>query len=534
MSNEPAAQVISRRPLSLRELFCLTTLAGLLLALMLSAKWTNHERWLLGLTLGGSLLGIAVARACKQRGWLIGIIAGSCGGLVTVAIIGQEWLATLNERTARGGWSAAELAGLRNQYLAAAAVTLGLALLLALLAVACYLLLVWATDSGEQGLIRTVRRHPYRASAVTLVVVALVLCVINVDFLLSPRAWRPRVFIPQSRIENPVFISHGVMTVRRGSLSHNGDWLFVERFVTGVNHPVTEKTLFRLDPQPQAVPFAKDPDKAEHVTFDCTANRLVFLEWPNYQLRIVDLELQTSEIVSEPPPTVNPHSVQWLPNGALVFHYGDTYYGREGHAQLQRGADGKWMRHESAVVTTFDLHSGQALEFSPEGMRIVDVKSSREVEAFSQKWVEKLVEPFDGDMSSYFDLSPDARFLTVSNKIYDRQMQTTRQWRIEKGYSQPNFRGFMPRGHALLHGDFNFVAWRPYYFLTDVPFGHWLWTRLVCEPIRLIDPATGREVARTQALSDYPSTISLSYDGSRMAVFTDEGVYVYDVPAKFR
>lgn len=51
----------TRHPFSLHDLFCLTTLVGVSVALVSNFAWTDHERWLLGLTLGGSLLGIAVA-----------------------------------------------------------------------------------------------------------------------------------------------------------------------------------------------------------------------------------------------------------------------------------------------------------------------------------------------------------------------------------------------------------------------------------------------------------------------------------------
>ena len=49
-----------------------------------------------------------------------------------------------------------------------------------------------------------------------------------------------------------------------------------------------------------------------------------------------------------------------------------------------------------------------------------------------------------------------------------------------------------------------------------------------------IDPATGTEVACTQPLQDWLYDITFSRDGSRMAVFNHQGVYIYDVPAEFR
>jgi hypothetical protein len=138
--------------------------------------------------------------------------------------------------------------------------------------------------------------------------------------------------------------------------------------------------------------------------------------------------------------------------------------------------------------------------------------------------------PYDSE----FELSPDARFLMVGDKLYDRQTRTTRHWEVEGGFPLSYLHGFTPRGHALLVGSYNFVAWHPYDFIYDVSFGLRLWRWLVSDPIRVIDPTTGREVARTRCQADELETISFSHDGSRMAVFTDEGVYVYDVPARFR
>jgi hypothetical protein len=52
--------------------------------------------------------------------------------------------------------------------------------------------------------------------------------------------------------------------------------------------------------------------------------------------------------------------------------------------------------------------------------------------------------------------------------------------------------------------------------------------------IGLLDPVTGREVARTQPISPCILNVVLSHDGSTMAVATWEGVYLFDVPKEFR
>ena len=70
-------------------------------------------------------------------------------------------------------------------------------------------------------------------------------------------------------------------------------------------------------------------------------------------------------------------------------------------------------------------------------------------------------------------------------------------------------------------------------FLYDVPLAHRVVGWLLREPVRLLDPSNGQEVARRLLPSD-PTSVVSSYDGSRMAVFTDKGVYIYDVPPKFQ
>jgi hypothetical protein len=71
-------------------------------------------------------------------------------------------------------------------------------------------------------------------------------------------------------------------------------------------------------------------------------------------------------------------------------------------------------------------------------------------------------------------------------------------------------------------------------WLVRVPFGYRLRTWLERPAICFIDPATGKEAARTRPLWSQPDDIAISFDGSRMAVINLEGVYIYDVPAELR
>ena len=82
----PASQVFPPS-LSLQELFCLLTLACVLLALLLSDVLTDEERWLVGSACGSALAGILLARLCSRRAWLAGLALGTLGAAV---VVGRE------------------------------------------------------------------------------------------------------------------------------------------------------------------------------------------------------------------------------------------------------------------------------------------------------------------------------------------------------------------------------------------------------------------------------------------------------------
>jgi len=130
-------------------------------------------------------------------------------------------------------------------------------------------------------------------------------------------------------------------------------------------------------------------------------------------------------------------------------------------------------------------------------------------------------------------LSPNGRFGLAFNQIRDHELATVRTWDDEGATLQ--FHTFTNSDHAVatrsdwMNGLSFLVPW-----LWSIPFGDRLQTWLWREPICLIDPATGKEVARTQPLWSEPDDIVFSFDGSRMAVINLEGVYIYDVPTEFR
>src|SRR5436190_495831 len=80
----PNPPLFQRRPFSLRELFCLLTLACMLLTLFLSDSLTDEERWLVGPACGAALLGILLARLCGRGSWLAGLTVGTLGAAVAI------------------------------------------------------------------------------------------------------------------------------------------------------------------------------------------------------------------------------------------------------------------------------------------------------------------------------------------------------------------------------------------------------------------------------------------------------------------
>jgi hypothetical protein len=165
---KPAAAQPLRQPLSLRELFCLTTLAAVVVALVLYHEWTTDERWLLALTLGGTLLGIFVARAIGWRAaWAIS--GGVISGCLTVSPVWTKCAESLSQFRFPPTDMASDITRFQRWYFSSAvAAILVLSLGLALAAFAAYRLLGWGTDGTDRGLAAAVRRMPLRAAVATL------------------------------------------------------------------------------------------------------------------------------------------------------------------------------------------------------------------------------------------------------------------------------------------------------------------------------------------------------------------------------
>jgi hypothetical protein len=274
----------------------------------------------------------------------------------------------------------------------------------------------------------------------------------------------------------------------------------------------------------------------EQQSFSSDSNRLAYLRQEfgesvdddaRFEVHVVDLETLEDRLVATFVGGEWIDRIDWLPDGSIALGHDD------GYVRLTEAADGEWQSRDAAPKTTFDARMGQRLEDCPEGLRMIDLASGREVARFPAEAVASLLE-------SAIDvrISRDGRFAIAGNQIYDWQEHTVRTWEEEfesHGFAEVWFNTFTRGGHAVgtrlepfpsIHPII--PAWQQVPFLARLQA--WLWRQPVC----LIDPASGKEVARTQPLWSSADEIAFSHDGSRMAVINLEGVYIYDVPAEFR
>ncbi|MDP7016461.1 MAG: hypothetical protein QGG36_11715, partial [Pirellulaceae bacterium] len=329
-------------------------------------------------------LGILVARAARRRAWLSGVVVGTLGGLVAVGIQGQDWLLHLAKLKAEM-MTGPEIDEVRRTYVAAAVLTVVVGALLATIATGCYQQIVWATASGERSLASTLRRRPWRSAAVISVIGFAGIGAANLELLMAPHSWPPRFRIQLEQIENPVVIRHGIYTFRDGSLSRNGDWLSVETHIPGYGRATGVSEVYQLDPWPHVVPFSTHPAKVSFVAFDCDKNRIAFVERfgepyqgrpsERHRLRVMDLERQTSETLTDSLRDSDVHSLQWTADGSLLIYYMD---GRDRNSLCTRfdPHDGGWRREKWRGGVVCDEKPSKRLVYTERAVQIVDTDTS--------------------------------------------------------------------------------------------------------------------------------------------------------------
>jgi hypothetical protein len=413
---------------------------------------------------------------------------------------------------------------LRWQYLTAGAVTLLLGYLLAVLTVACYSFADHATDSNERGFIPAARKRPIRVAIILCAVALIILAIWEIDLFLQPKAWSPRCFIAFQRAERPMASTGTTNPEAHVRLSHDGKWLSFSVFDLRLEGETYVIQLHQLEPQVRRVrlpPINTATSTRSLPEFSCDEDRCSYLvhanssaglfPGPGAEVHVFSLKTGQDEVLEDAG-----HNLIWLPGRKLIVD----------DREFIKDSDG-WSVKEIEELPEYHPRLGYAVYRILGLVQIVDLASSRE----TASWPSPLAWPAP-DQDEVF--SPDGRFGLIYNEIRDHQLHTVRTWEADDNL--PMFlHTFTGSGHAVgTRSDWaNGIAFHlPW--LSYVPFGdkllHWLWRQPIC----LIDPATGKEVARTQPLWSEPDDIAFSFDGSRMAVINLEGVYIYDVPAEFR
>lgn len=330
MSSNPAETLPAKsscRPFSLRELFCLMTLACALLAIFLSDALTDEERWLVGPACGSALLGVLLARLCGRGAWLAGLTLGTLGAAVA---IGREAVPRYGIYQHLLQRAPAGLPGFWTNLTIMAVSGVAVGFILALLACACFHLPLWATRRGETGMLASIRRRPRRAACVAVALALLLLVCWQIDALIWPRSWVPRYTVAVPRL--PQEQSGTSMPGSRLALSRHGDWIavYLSGFRPGQKDRFKGTLLYRLGDRPEPVELPGiSAEQIESPAFSFTdENGFAFLSYqmatdkPHDQVNLVDLAAKSVlRTVVDPHRslgTLDGDRLDWLPDETIV------------------------------------------------------------------------------------------------------------------------------------------------------------------------------------------------------------------------
>jgi hypothetical protein len=505
-----------RQPLSLRELFCLTTLAAITVALALEREWVVGERWLLQLALPGTLLGILAARMSGRQAWLLGMLGGTLGTAVALGIWGYFAIARWNEYATRS--SVAQQEQLRTMYQIYALGMIVIGALLAFLMIAAYRVLMWASAPGEQNLFSSGKRHPYWAALVFLCIALICAGIMNIDFLATPRAWTPNQFIAFPRDVCPADGDCPVATV---TLSRDGKWLAFRVLDSRLNEGKPQILLYRLDPKPehfQLPSIGEESSVRSLLQFSCDDDRCAYLVHAvtgdgnvraSGDVHVLDLATEKAEVLG-----YSASSLIWLPGRRLLMD--------DKNLLTEQAGDWSWQEIEAA--DDYQPRLGYAAYRDRDCIRLSDLQTFEEI----RKWPKEM----HGAFSTF---TPNGRYVLCADWIYDYHSQIYRTWDKGPQGTRLSYSLVTRSGHGVgILDDWAGPRFDSLFWLARIPFGYRLESWLTRPTICVVDPATGKEVARTRSLLSQPDDIAFSFDGSRMAVINLEGVYIYDVPAEFR
>jgi hypothetical protein len=270
-----------RRPLSLRELFCLMTLACVVAALVFSGDLSRDEQWLLGGAAGGTLLGILVGRAAARRAWLwgpmIGVLA-TCGAASLLQLGLPEDFASLpaleQERAAE------------NYYpMQLASLAIGLVIVAVTTAAEWLLVALFALNP------RAWSPRQRRGGVLTVLIAGVAILVVRFgDRVSDPQAWRPkRVIVLPERVR-PMpdlglsWIKHDLV------LSPTGQWIAVANCDVVDSSPVAAfqtAWVYRVDGSPCPPILTQSLRRASSIAFSPDERQVAFCDpsdWPDLHL----------------------------------------------------------------------------------------------------------------------------------------------------------------------------------------------------------------------------------------------------------
>lgn len=550
----PKPPPTGRRPLSLRDLFCLTTLLCAGIVLVRVPVWDAEEHWLLGLAMFGTLLGILAGRSLKWPAWPLGLTVGTLGAVLGTGL-NYHWL---RQATSWYGTS------LRDAVAQAATATLflggGIAGLIVVGTLLGFWLLSWLASERPSGALAQFRKHPILGGSAFLTMAALVWCVARFDQLLWPDAWPVGVAIPFQRNGQRLDLQSRVIDL---ALSRDGRYLAVSFDLGDDLSDDAESTPFightRRRGATWAYELINSPRRIElpgieanrwhQVAFDCESDRLALLQRNSYApLLIVDVSSgKAPQPLTNPDPGNNWSGVsrqgriQWLPGNQLAMD------GNSGSTPLVLDvSSGQRSRTESIPAQTETVSQPSpmltATHFEP---RLGHEYRFEVCDLF----------PFRCDTVSVFDIANQGRLFQMRCNIFP----TTRNCVVSSDGKYLLYESMDDEGLTLYTADarrcttsgtlWTFNSRSQVLCSTAVLDQHgmientWVdfvpflrcgqaWRQRDC--IALLDPDSGRELARTQPISPCILNVVLSHDGSTMAVATWEGVYVFNVPAEFR
>jgi hypothetical protein len=505
-------------------LFCLLTLACVLLALLLSDALTDEERWLVGPACGSALVGILLARLCSRGAWLAGLVLGTLGAAV---VVGREAIPRygIYQHLLQRAPSRLPDFWTNLTIMTFSGIVAGFAL--ALLSCACFHFPLWATRRGESGMLASVRRRPRPAAGIGVVVALLLLGLWQIDAIIWPRGWVPRhtVFLPRL----PQDESNPSMPGSRLALSRRGDWIAI--YLSGIRPGQKGRfkgtLLYRLGDRPEAFELPGiAAEQIEAPAFSFTdENGFAFLSYqmatdkPHDQVNIAALASRTIlRTVVDPRRslgTLDGDRLDWLPDGAIVHSAwsggGAVVYDAATGEERSKIADDA-IYYDARLGHRYHVMADESARPVTKAISVVDLVTQQELSRHANVLISN---------AYCVKASRDGKSILTRGGSYLGQPPANA--------SQRELWTYGPGNQLVISGDFDDYPW-----LMQIPFGKRVAAWLNRDALRIVDLETGEELARTRPVASAIDAVALSHDGSRLAVLNLEGVSIYDVPAAFR